>query len=189
AVAAVADPEVLRTVAAPVVVETKGEYTRGMTVVDLRRTWGAQDQTAEQPGDPSALCLTDDYACAGMDTYGEHVEPVRHRVGVDVDVDLFWALLVDALTRIGTTGSGASAAGARGPTPLPSSCFAEFEVGFGRISGIKLCKTHTERALDPHWGPRGPAPRGRAANITGKSVDSHESPTYPAYMNATTPRS
>ena len=104
AVAAVADPEVLRTVAAPVVVETKGEYTRGMTVVDLRRTWGAQDQTEEQPGDPSALCLTDDYACAGMDTYGEHVEPVRHRVGVDVDVDRFWDLLVDALTRIGDTG-------------------------------------------------------------------------------------
>src|SRR5699024_2020795 len=68
------------------------------------RTWGAQDQTAEQPGDPSALCLTDDYACAGMDTYGEHVEPVRHRVGVDVDVDRFWDLLVDALTRIGNTG-------------------------------------------------------------------------------------
>ena len=37
AVAVVADPEVLRTVAAPVVVETKGEYTAEI-VVDLRRT-------------------------------------------------------------------------------------------------------------------------------------------------------
>ncbi|WP_426705780.1 nucleoside hydrolase [Corynebacterium auriscanis] len=104
AVAAVADPEVLTTVAAPVAVETRGEFTRGMTVVDLRRTWGAQHQTAENPGDPSALGLSDDYAAAGLETYGEMQEPVRHRVGVDVDVERFFDLLVDALRRIGNTG-------------------------------------------------------------------------------------
>lgn len=104
AVAAVADPQVLTTVAAPVAVETQGEFTRGMTVVDLRRTWGAQHQTADRPGDPSAIGTHDDYAAAGLETYGDLQESVRHRVGVDVDVDRFFDLLIDALRRIGNTG-------------------------------------------------------------------------------------
>lgn len=87
AVAAVADPTVVRTIAAPVQVETKGQFTRGMTVVDLRRTWGPETHS-----DPSALGLADDYA-----------EATRHRVAVDVDAEKFWGLLVDALRRIGTT--------------------------------------------------------------------------------------
>ncbi|AWB83844.1 nucleoside hydrolase [Corynebacterium liangguodongii] len=86
AVAAVADPSVLATVAAPVRVETRGEYTRGMTVVDLRRTWDVAG------GEPSILGVADDYENMSM-----------HRVGVDVDVDGFWHMLIDALTRIGNT--------------------------------------------------------------------------------------
>ena len=38
AVAVVADPQVVRTILAPIDVETKGELTRGATIVDLRRT-------------------------------------------------------------------------------------------------------------------------------------------------------
>ncbi|QPK84268.1 nucleoside hydrolase [Corynebacterium qintianiae] len=94
AVAAVADPRVLRTVVAPVTVETKGEHTRGMTVVDLRRTWDPDHRD-----DPSALGVADDYEFTAGDSKIEGV----HRVGVDVDADLFWQLLIDALTRIGNT--------------------------------------------------------------------------------------
>ena len=90
AVAAVADPQVLTTVRAPIQVETKGEFTRGQTVVDLRRTWNP-----DQAEDPSALGIADDYEA---DAHG-----VRHRVGIDVDADRFWDLLTSALTRIGTT--------------------------------------------------------------------------------------
>lgn len=90
AVAAVADPEVLRTIRAPIVVETKGEFTRGQTVVDLRRTW---DPNSHE--DPSALGIADDY-----DADQSHPQ---HYVGMDVDADRFWNLLTDALTRIGTT--------------------------------------------------------------------------------------
>lgn len=96
AVAAVADPAVLRTVAAPIQVETRGEFTRGMTVVDLRRTWDPVEGK-----DPSALGVADDYELGrGLDAVsGAGV----HRVGVDVDVERFWQLLVDALTCIGNT--------------------------------------------------------------------------------------
>ena len=90
AVAAVADPQVLTTVRAPIQVETKGEFTRGQTVVDLRRTWNP-----DQAEDPSALGIADDYEA---DAHG-----VRHHVGIDVDADRFWDLLTSALTRIGTT--------------------------------------------------------------------------------------
>ena len=88
AVAAVIDPAVVRTIAAPVQIETQGEFTRGMTVVDLRRTWDPDSHC-----DPSALGLADDFELAS-----------RHRVAVDVDTEKFWVLLVDALTRIGNTG-------------------------------------------------------------------------------------
>ena len=90
AVAAVADPQVLTTIRAPIQVETKGEFTRGQTVVDLRRTWNP-----DQASDPSALGIADDY---DADANG-----VRHRVGIEVDADRFWDLLTSALTRIGTT--------------------------------------------------------------------------------------
>ena len=60
AVASVADPGLLTTVRAPIDVETKGELTRGMTVVDLRRTWWTPE--AGEHGDPTALATADDYA-------------------------------------------------------------------------------------------------------------------------------
>ena len=88
AVAAVADPDVLTTIAAHIQVETQGEYTRGQTVVDLRRTWGVQ----QGHDDPSAVAIADDYE-----------ESTLHRVATDVDVDRFFDLLTDALTRIGNT--------------------------------------------------------------------------------------
>lgn len=90
AVAAVADPEVLRTIRAPIQVETKGEFTRGQTLVDLRHTWNPDAQS-----DPSALGIADDYEADSNGT--------RHRVGMDVDADRFFDLLTDALTRIGNT--------------------------------------------------------------------------------------
>jgi purine nucleosidase len=46
AVAAVLDPSIVRTVAAPVAVELAGAYTRGATVVDLHRRTG-QEPNAE----------------------------------------------------------------------------------------------------------------------------------------------
>jgi purine nucleosidase/pyrimidine-specific ribonucleoside hydrolase len=46
AVARVLDPDVVRTVAAPVVVELAGTYTRGATVVDLHHRTGP-DANAE----------------------------------------------------------------------------------------------------------------------------------------------
>ena len=90
AVAAVADPQVLRTIVAPIQVETKGEFTRGQTVVDLRRTWDP-----DKSADPSALGLADDYEAAENGT--------QHRVAVDVDADRFFDLLTSALTRLGNT--------------------------------------------------------------------------------------
>ncbi|MFC5503450.1 nucleoside hydrolase [Lysinimonas soli] len=68
AVAYLIDRSLVRTVAAPIEIERRGEFTLGMTVVDLR---------AAAPDD----CVT--------------------RVGLDLDADRFWALVVDALTRIG----------------------------------------------------------------------------------------
>jgi purine nucleosidase len=68
AVAYVIDPTILRTVKAPIVIETQGEHTLGMTVADLR---------APAPAD----CVT--------------------QVAFDLDADRFWALVVDALERIG----------------------------------------------------------------------------------------
>ena len=68
AVAYVIDPSLARTVAAPIAIETRGEHTLGMTVVDLR-------------GPASADCVT--------------------RVTFDLDAERFWALVVDALERIG----------------------------------------------------------------------------------------
>lgn len=90
AVAAVADPEVLRTVRAPIHVETQGQHSRGQTIVDLRRTWDPDNHN-----DPSALGLADDYEA------GEG--GVVHQVGFDVDADRFFNLLTDALERIGNT--------------------------------------------------------------------------------------
>lgn len=68
AVAYVIDPGILRTVKAPIVVETRGEHTLGMTIADLR---------APAPAD----CVT--------------------QVTFDLDADRFWALVIDALERIG----------------------------------------------------------------------------------------
>ena len=68
AVAYVIDPTLVRTVTAPIAIERRGEFTLGMTVVDLR---------AAAPAD----CVT--------------------QVGLDLDADRFWALVVDALERIG----------------------------------------------------------------------------------------
>ena len=68
AVAYVIDPTLVRTVAAPIAIETRGEHTLGMTVVDLR-------------GAAPADCVT--------------------RVTFDLDAERFWALVVDALERIG----------------------------------------------------------------------------------------
>lgn len=99
AVAAVADPQVIRTIAAPIAVETTGTLTRGQTVVDLRRTWdpgtapsSGADATPARSGDPSALAQVDD------------PQHPRHRVAVDADVDRFFDLLTDALRAIGNTG-------------------------------------------------------------------------------------
>lgn len=91
AVAAVIDPAVVRTIRAPIHVETQGQFGRGQTIVDLRRTWGS-DQGL---GDPAALALADD-------SDGSEKTP-PHWVAVDVDAERFWSLLIDALTRIGNT--------------------------------------------------------------------------------------
>ena len=90
AVAAVADPSVLRTVRAPIHVETQGQYGRGQTIVDLRRTWDP-----DHHDDPSALGVGDDYEA--------QANGVVHHVGYDVDAERFWELLTDALRRIGDT--------------------------------------------------------------------------------------
>ena len=68
AVAYVIDPTLMRTVRAPIAIETRGEHTLGMTVTDLR---------APAPAD----CAT--------------------KVAFDLDAARFWALVVDALERIG----------------------------------------------------------------------------------------
>lgn len=68
AVAYVIDPSLVRTVRAPLVVETRGEHTLGMTVADLR-------------GPAPDECIT--------------------HVTFDLDAERFWALVVDALERIG----------------------------------------------------------------------------------------
>jgi len=68
AVAYVIDPTLVRTVRAPLVVETRGEHTLGMTVADLRSP--APD-----------TCVT--------------------QVAFDLDAARFWALVLDALERIG----------------------------------------------------------------------------------------
>jgi len=68
AVAFVIDPTLMRAVKTPIVVETRGEHTLGMTVADLR---------APAPAD----CVT--------------------QVAFDLDADRFWALVIDALERIG----------------------------------------------------------------------------------------
>ena len=108
AVAAVIDPTLVRTVAAPVAVETRGEHTRGMTVVDLRRTF--------DPEDPSSLLVRDTPGAVGAAGAGGTVEgddgdlpaapPVRHRVAVDLDVPRFHRLILDAIRTIGTTDLG-----------------------------------------------------------------------------------
>lgn len=68
AVACVIDPTLVRAVTAPIAIETRGEHTLGMTVVDLR-------------GPAPADCVT--------------------RVAFDLDAERFWALVLDALERIG----------------------------------------------------------------------------------------
>ena len=75
AVAAVIDPAVLRTVAAPVTVELTGTYTRGATVVDLHH------RTAGLARTPNA------------------------DVAVGLDVGAFWQLLMAAVRRLGEAGA------------------------------------------------------------------------------------
>ncbi|KAB1502825.1 nucleoside hydrolase [Corynebacterium sp. 320] len=95
AVAAVADPSMLRVVRAPVSVETQGAHARGQTIVDLRRTWNAQGGG----NSPSSLGIADDAEAS------DSLVPIpKHYVAFDVDVERFWSVLVDALTRIGDTG-------------------------------------------------------------------------------------
>ncbi len=71
AVAAVLEPAIVRTFAAPVTVELAGTYTRGATVVDLHH------RTARIPRTPNA------------------------DVAVGLDVDAFWHLLMTAVRRLG----------------------------------------------------------------------------------------
>ncbi len=112
AVAAVADPQVVRTILAPIDVETQGELTRGATVVDLRRTWGSQaggqDPTALGTADDSDFDAHTSASTAGAAEAGTGAvgaaDSLRTRVAVDVDADRFWTLLIDALQRIGNTG-------------------------------------------------------------------------------------
>lgn len=85
AVAAVADPSVVRKIRAAIHVETEGSYARGQTIVDLRRSW--------TDNDPSGLGRVD---CTDPGT-------PEHYVAMDVDTDKFWELLLDALRRIGNT--------------------------------------------------------------------------------------
>src|SRR5699024_9888915 len=85
AVAAVADPSVVRTIRAPIYVETQGAHARGQTIVDFRRTWSNND--------PSCLGLVDDPEASSPNA----------SVAVDVDTEKFWNLLLDALRRIGNT--------------------------------------------------------------------------------------
>lgn len=99
AVAAVADPSVLRTIRAGVQVETRGEVSRGATVVDLRRTWGSDRGLS----DPSQLGVADDADAASSGETAAAPVP-QHYVAVGVDQELFWQLLSEALHAIGDTG-------------------------------------------------------------------------------------
>jgi purine nucleosidase len=68
AVAYVIDPTIMRTVRAPIAVETRGALTEGMTVVDLR---------------------------------GPAPEGTTTQVALGLDAPRFWALVTDALRRLG----------------------------------------------------------------------------------------
>lgn len=85
AVAALIDPDLVRTVRAHVDVETQGQYTRGQTVVDFRRNFGH---------DPAVLPTCDD----------PKPQARLHNVAIDCDAEAFFQLLCDALTRLGDTG-------------------------------------------------------------------------------------
>jgi purine nucleosidase/pyrimidine-specific ribonucleoside hydrolase len=73
AVAFVAEPSVIETVRAFVAIETRGEWTRGATIVDLHDRLGH---------------------AANAD------------VAVDLDVDRFWALVLEAVRTLGAAASG-----------------------------------------------------------------------------------
>lgn len=85
AVAALIDPSVLTTVRAHVDVETQGEFTRGQTVVDFRRSFLE---------DPAVLPVCDD----------PNPQASLHNVAIDCDSDKFFELLCDALEKLGNTG-------------------------------------------------------------------------------------
>ena len=82
AVAYVIDPTVVETVSVPVSVELAGTLTRGRTVADLR-AFGAALASGAAPKASAA-----DAACTTS-------------VATRLDVDRFWDLVVDAVTRLG----------------------------------------------------------------------------------------
>ena len=87
AVAYVIDPTVVETVSVPVSVELAGTLTRGRTVADLR-AFGAALASGVPGGGAAPEASAADAACTTS-------------VATRLDVDRFWDLVVDAVTRLG----------------------------------------------------------------------------------------
>lgn len=87
AVAYVIDPTVVETVSVPVSVELAGTLTRGRTVADLR-AFGAALASGVPGGGAAPKASAADAACTTS-------------VATRLDVDRFWDLVVDAVTRLG----------------------------------------------------------------------------------------
>ena len=87
AVAYVIDPTVVETVSVPVSVELAGTLTRGRTVADLR-AFGAALASGVPGGGAAPEASAADAACTTS-------------VATRLDVDRFWGLVVDAVTRLG----------------------------------------------------------------------------------------
>ena len=87
AVAYVIDPTVVETVSVPVSVELAGTLTRGRTVADLR-AFGAALASGVPGGGAAPKASAADAAC-------------NTSVATRLDVDRFWDLVVDAVTRLG----------------------------------------------------------------------------------------
>ena len=87
AVAYVIDPTVVETVSVPVSVELAGTLTRGRTVADLR-AFGAALASGVPGGGAAPAASAADASC-------------NTSVATRLDVDRFWDLVVDAVTRLG----------------------------------------------------------------------------------------